>query len=275
LDVRIARNQSAPSWADRNNLAAAVTILLGSSIQVITQQEIGDDESVDLLHMVNDNIASTPDFKKMTDEQRTAAYDAFLIMGALIVGLDASAKETNAPALATLARELAMNSLAQFGFKAPTAELSPQAAPVSNPVSGSVAAATLPATPQSNANGMLDGIFSGLSSALRVSTGGGLTGDPSRSYVTFHPDGKVYRRVPEGGLEGWDRVAAEADSPALWGTYRPIGSGRWEIRWNETSRVGIVNLEGNGLRYEDATVFPVATCKRLVLDGRYLHPGGA
>ena len=29
----------------------------------------------------------------------------------------------------------------------------------------------------------------------------------------------------------------------------------------------------NGLRYEDATVFPVATCEGLLLDGTYMHPG--
>ena len=209
----------------------------------------------------------------MTNQQRTAAYDAFLITGALIIGLDASAKETNDPARAALARELAVNSLAQFGFKAPTVEPSPQSALVSNPVGGSIRAATPPATKKSNSNGMLDGIYSGLSSALRVSTGGGLTGDPSRTYVTFYPDGKVYRRVPEGGLEAWDRAAAETDVPALWGTYKPIGPGRWEVRWNESTRVGVVQREGEGLRYEDGMVFPVATCEGLVLDGFYAQPG--
>ena len=94
-----------------------VTILLGSSIQAVAQKEIGDAESEDLLRLVNDIIASTPDFKKMTNQQRTAAYDAFLITGGLIAGLDANAKETNDPAAAALARDLAVSSLAQFGFK--------------------------------------------------------------------------------------------------------------------------------------------------------------
>ena len=61
--------------------------------------------------------------------------------------------------------------------------------------------------------------------------------------------------------------------PALWGTYKPIGPGRWEVRWNESTRVGVVQREGEGLRYEDGMVFPVATCEGLVLDGFYAQPG--
>ena len=165
----------------KNNLATAVTILLGSSIQVVAQKAIGDAEAVDLLRLINDIIAGTPDFNKIPNQQRTAAYDAFLINGGLIAGIDANAKETNDHALAALARELALSSLAQFGFKAPIAEPSPQAALVSNPVSGSAPSATPPATKKSNSNGMLDGIYSGLSSALRFSAGGGLTADPPGS----------------------------------------------------------------------------------------------
>lgn len=101
----------------KHNLATAVTVLLGASIQVVSQKEIDDAASDDLLRVINDIIAATPDFKKMTPAQRTAAYDAFLITGGLIAGLDANAKETNDPALAATAKELALAALAQFGFK--------------------------------------------------------------------------------------------------------------------------------------------------------------
>jgi len=257
----------------KNNLATAITILLGSSIQVVAQKKIGDAEAVDLLRMINDIIASTPGFNKMTNPQRTAAYDAFLINGGLIAGIDANARETNDPALAALARDLALSSLAQFGFGAPTSGPSPQPALVSNPVTVSVHAATPPATQKSNPKGMLDGIYGGLSTALHFELGGALTSYVSKNYVTFYPDGKVYRRVPEGGLEGWNRAAAEADSPRLWGAYRQLDPGRWEIRWNQSERIDIVVREGKGLRYENDMVFPVASCEGLVLDGRFLLPG--
>jgi len=128
---------------------------------------------------------------------------------------------------------------------------------------------------------MLDGIYTGLARGLVLRPGstsfmnslGDVDIGVSKVAVTFYPDGKVYRRVPEGGLEGWDRTAAEADVPDLWGTYIAVGPGRWEIHWNNSTRVSAVVREANGLRYEDAPVFPVATCEGLLLDGTYLHPG--
>lgn len=120
---------------------------------------------------------------------------------------------------------------------------------------------------------MLDGIYTGLSTGLHLSATGTIDRDVSVTYVTFYPDGKVYRRVPEGGLEGWDRAAAERDTPALWGTYRPVAPGRWEIAWNESTRVGLVERDGQRLTYEDHAVFPVATCEGLWLQGFYLLPG--
>lgn len=121
--------------------------------------------------------------------------------------------------------------------------------------------------------GMLDGIYAGLAIQLRLSAMGSVDRDVSTVYVTFYPDGRVYRRVPEGGLEGWDRAAAEADTPALWGTYQALETGRWEIRWNESSRVSIVERTNDGLLYEGATVSAVATCEGLLLDGTYAQPG--
>lgn len=99
----------------KNNLATAVTVLLGTSLQVVSGREFGDAESEGLLRLVNDLIV--PSFKKMSPQQRTAAYDAFLITGGLIAGFSENAKETNDPALAAQAKELAKNALAQFGFK--------------------------------------------------------------------------------------------------------------------------------------------------------------
>lgn len=119
---------------------------------------------------------------------------------------------------------------------------------------------------------MLDGIFSGVSRGL-VAGATGMDIGVSRVYVTFYPDGRVYRRVPEGGLEGWDRDIAESAVPGLWGSYRPAGADRWEIIWNESNAAAAVIRDGAGLLYEGVVVFPVASCEGLVLHAIYAQPG--
>lgn len=99
----------------KNNLATALTILIGTSLQVVSGHEFSDAESDGLLRLINDIVA--PGFKKMSPQQRTAAYDAFLITGGLIAGLAENAKEANDPALGAQAKDLAKTTLAQFGFK--------------------------------------------------------------------------------------------------------------------------------------------------------------
>lgn len=99
----------------KNNLATALTILIGTSLQVVSGHEFSDAESDGLLRLINDIVA--PGFKKMSAQQRTAAYDAFLITGGLIAGLAENAKEANDPALGAQAKDLAKTTLAQFGFK--------------------------------------------------------------------------------------------------------------------------------------------------------------
>lgn len=110
--------------------------------------------------------------------------------------------------------------------------------------------------------GALDGIYTGLATGLSM---GGVVTDRgvSRMYVTFYPDGRLYRRIPEGGLEGFHRDSAEWATPELWGRFRAVGPGRWEIRWNGQQQVEWVTREGEGLRYEGATVIPVLSCGEL------------
>lgn len=119
---------------------------------------------------------------------------------------------------------------------------------------------------------MLDGIYAGLTRSL-VAGAMGVDIGISTVYVTFYPDGRVYRRVPEGGLEDWDRDAAERAAPDLWGRYRPLGPDRWAIDWNDADQPAAVFREGLGLRYEDVMVFPVATCEGLALNAIYARPG--
>jgi len=118
---------------------------------------------------------------------------------------------------------------------------------------------------------MLDGIYAGLGRGL-VAGATGVGVGVSGVYVTFYPDGRVYRRVPEGGREGWDRDAAERAVPDVWGRYHAVEPGRWQVDWNYGARA-IVSREGAGLRYENGLVQPVATCEGLVLQAYYARPG--
>lgn len=60
-------------------------------------------------------LASDPGFKTMSAQKRTVASDTFLITGGLLAGIAARGKEE--PAMATLARDMAIQSLARFGVK--------------------------------------------------------------------------------------------------------------------------------------------------------------
>ncbi len=124
--------------------------------------------------------------------------------------------------------------------------------------------------------GALDGIWEGLSRGLSAAPTGGTQLGVSRRQITFYPDGRVHSRVPEGGLEGFDRDASERAAPSLWGRYQQVSPGRWSIRWNEASRPVEVRREGDGLRVDGEVVFPVATLEGMRLDGTYrLRSAGA
>ncbi len=101
----------------KNNLATAMTVLLGASIQVVADRDLSDAESDALLRTVNDTLAATPALKTMSAQKRTAAYDAFLVTGGLIAGIAQNAKESGDATQLALAQDMAISTLVQFGFK--------------------------------------------------------------------------------------------------------------------------------------------------------------
>ncbi len=98
----------------KHNLSTAVTVLLGISLQVSTGREFSDAESEGLQLIINDALAELPGFKAMSNEKRTAAYDAFLITGGLIAGMAQNATETGDAAQLALAKDMAKQALTQF-----------------------------------------------------------------------------------------------------------------------------------------------------------------
>lgn len=101
----------------KNNLAAAMTVLLGVSLQVVKQIEIPDAESQEFMRGLNDQLAPLSAFSGMTAEKRTQVYDTMVIVGGLIAGIAQNAAETQNREMAALAQQMAKDALAQFGVK--------------------------------------------------------------------------------------------------------------------------------------------------------------
>ena len=102
----------------KNNLAAAMTVLVGVSIQVLNGVEFSDAESQDIMRGLNDQIAATGAFKAMGAAERTQIYDAFVVIGGFIAGIAQAGAETNNRELQEQARAMARDALAKFGVKA-------------------------------------------------------------------------------------------------------------------------------------------------------------
>ena len=102
----------------KNNVAAAMTVLLGVSIQVLNGQELSDDESDALMYGLNDELAALESFKSMPADKRTQAYDTFVIIGGFIAGIFQAGMETRNAALQEQARSMARDALAKFGVEA-------------------------------------------------------------------------------------------------------------------------------------------------------------
>lgn len=102
----------------KNNLAAAMTVLLGVSLQVAKGIEIPDAESEELMRGLNDQIAALPSFATLPADKRTQVYDTMVIVGGLIAGIAQNAAESKDRRMAALAQQMARDALAQFGVKA-------------------------------------------------------------------------------------------------------------------------------------------------------------
>ena len=101
----------------RNNVAAAMTVLLGVSLQVVKGVELTDAETDELMRGVNDVLAGLPTFTSMAADKRTQVYDTMVIVGGLIAGIAQNAAESKDREMQALAQQMARDALAQFGWK--------------------------------------------------------------------------------------------------------------------------------------------------------------
>lgn len=102
----------------RNNVAAAMAVLVGVSVQVAKGIELSDAQSQELMLGLNDQVAGLEEFSKLSAQDRTRMYDAFVVIGGFIAGIAQAGAETNNRELQEQARAMARDALGRFGVKA-------------------------------------------------------------------------------------------------------------------------------------------------------------
>ncbi len=100
----------------RNNLAGAMAVLIGVSIQVLMEKEVSDEETDALIQWLNNEVVAVGNVAKMTAEQKTQAYDVMIMISGLIAGISANAAETGDATQAEQARSMARDALKAFGL---------------------------------------------------------------------------------------------------------------------------------------------------------------
>lgn len=99
----------------KNNVAAAMALLLGAALSVTGEAELSDEAMAALTRGLAETLASSKSWATITPEQRTQAYDAFLLNAGLMLGLATNAQETKDAALAASAKAMGVAALKQFG----------------------------------------------------------------------------------------------------------------------------------------------------------------
>ncbi len=101
----------------RNNLAAAMTVLLGVSLQVTYGVEFDDAQSQAIVRQFNDVLGDLPAHKALDAAQRTQMYDAFIVIGGFIAGIAHEGAASGNAEMVSQAKSMARDALAQFGFR--------------------------------------------------------------------------------------------------------------------------------------------------------------
>jgi hypothetical protein len=101
----------------RNNLASALTILVVGSIQVLTGQELSEQQAQGLMLVINDEVVATGGLEKLSAEKRTRFYDALVLTSGLMLGIANNAAEANDREMMEVARRMAREGLASVGIR--------------------------------------------------------------------------------------------------------------------------------------------------------------
>lgn len=100
--------------ARKNNVAYALTFLLGASLQIVTGQEIPDQEAEQLAHEVNEALAAAPEFQRLSAKEKQAIYEVCVITGGFMMTLHQLAVEQRDDRLKQQAKDLAQSIVSGF-----------------------------------------------------------------------------------------------------------------------------------------------------------------
>jgi len=100
----------------KHNLAYALTVFLGGSLQVLSGREFSDAQSQALAQWINDEMVAAGAVAQLGAAERTQLYDALLLQGGLIIGIAQAGVETGDAEQVQTARAMARDALATFGI---------------------------------------------------------------------------------------------------------------------------------------------------------------
>jgi hypothetical protein len=100
----------------KNNLAYALTIYFGGSLQVLTGEEIDDARSQALAQWLNNEMVAAGAVAKLSSAQRTQLYDVLLLQGGLIIGIAQAGAENGDAEQVEIAKKMAREALTTFGI---------------------------------------------------------------------------------------------------------------------------------------------------------------
>jgi uncharacterized protein (DUF2141 family) len=133
-----------------------------------------------------------------------------------------------------------------------------------------------PAAPPAPGRGGLSGIWLGVSRQLAAPGPGsivasGITWTPSRDWMTFFPDGRVFLALPPRGVEGFDWTTECARSPSWCATYA-VDRDRVTIRWASGETKRLARRDGMLWTDDRLNFVPLPSLDGLRLDGVYVVP---
>ena len=92
--------------ARKNNVANAMALLIAMSLQVLTEKEVSDDESKQMIVALNNALGATPQFASMTPQDKQIVYESAIVMGGIIATLNIQGAQQNDFAMQSQAREI-------------------------------------------------------------------------------------------------------------------------------------------------------------------------
>lgn len=94
-----------------NSVASGAGFALGVSIEIANDTDLPEADARELVTGVNDMLAASAEFKKLTSAERQALYEVFVMTGALLQMMK-TAGDTN-PVLKTQAQDMAKQVISQ------------------------------------------------------------------------------------------------------------------------------------------------------------------